>query len=150
MDEVIIKTFRPALRSVWIFIFGMILGPAIIIFERDPEGGSGKWILLSLVFFGVCLHRLSTRYTLSSQCLRSEAWWGRGRKEAVTLAYVREVRVVQGFSSRLGFYAHLDVASEAFDEPGMMVLGQPNYLQLVQEIESLVALAKEEKSSTDG
>ena len=150
MDEVIIKTFRPSIRSVWIFIFGMILGPAIIIFERDPEGDSGKWILLSLAFLGICLHRLSTRYTLSAQYLRSEAWWGRGRKETVSLAYVREVRVVSGFSSRLGGYAHLDVASEAFDEPGMMVLGQSNYLRLVKEIESLVATAKDEKGSASG
>lgn len=146
LDEIIIKTFSPALRSTWIFIFGMLLGPAIIIFERDPEGSPAKWVLLSLVALGICLHRLSIRYTLSSRHLTSTDWWGRGRKSTVTLAYVKEVRIAKGFSSRLAGYAHLDVVSSAFDEPGMMVLGQANYQQLAQEIQSSAVAAATAKA----
>ena len=130
------QTFRPALRSMWFLFFGLILGPAVIIFERDPDGGAAKWVVLSLVCLGLILHRLSLKYTLDSRELSAESWWGLGRKQIVTLAQISEVYPAQGVSGRLMGCGHLEIKSRAPDEPGLIILGQPDYLGLARHIEA--------------
>ncbi len=140
-EDRIIKTFRPAVRSGWFLFFGLALGPAVIFFERDPEG-HGQWIALSLICLAVLLHRLSLRYTLGQRRLTARAWWGRGREETVTLARLRRVRPTQGVSGRMVGCGHLEVESDAFDEGGLSLLGQPGHLALAREIEELAAQAR--------
>lgn len=137
-----VKIFRPALQSVWFLFFGLAVGPAIMFFERDPEGHPAKWIGLSLACLALILHRLSLKYTLTEREVRAEAWWGLGRPETVSLASLRRVRSSQGVAGRLVGCGHLEVESEAFDEPGLSLLGQPNHLALADQIERLAARVK--------
>jgi len=137
----ILKEFRPALRSAWFLFFGLALGPAILFFERDPEGSPVKWVMLSLACLGLILHRYSLRYTLSEERLTANSWWGLGKEETVTLKCLREVRSAQGFAGRLAGCGHLEVLSDAYDESGISVLGLPNYLELAEEIRRLALAA---------
>ena len=135
------QTFRPAVRSMWFLFFGLLLGPAVIWFERDPDGGPAKWVVLSLVCLALILHRLSLKYTLDSRRLTAESWWGIGRPLTVTLAQVAEVYPAQGFSGRLMGCGHLEIRSRAPDEPGLTILGQPDYLGLARRIQTLARQA---------
>ena len=141
-EEPPLKVFRPALRSMWFLFFGILLGPAIIYFERDPNQGPAKWIVLSLVCLGLIIHRLSLSYALSPRYLTAASWWGLGRDECVTLARISEVRPRQGFVGRLVGCAHLEVTSSAPDEPGLNILGQRNFAHLARELESLAQEAR--------
>lgn len=145
-NDNIVKIFKPAIRSAWFLFFGLALGPAIMIFERDPEGHPAKWIGLSLIFLALILHRLSLKYTLTGQYLQSDSWWGLGRSERVGLASLRRVRPVQSYVGRLVGCGHLEVESDAYDEPGLTVLGQPDYLDLARQIEGLAARAQAERN----
>lgn len=146
----IVTIFKPAIRSAWFLFFGLALGPAIILFERDPEGHPAKWIALGAACLAIILHRLSLKYTLTGQYLQSDSWWGLGRRERVSLAMLRRVRPVQGYVGRLVGCGHLEVQSDAYDEPGMTILGQPDYLDLARRIEALAARAKAERERSHG
>jgi len=141
----IIKTFKPAVRSAWFLFFGLAIGPAIMLFERDPDGHPGKWIALSLFFLALIFHRLSLKYTLTGQYVQSDSWWGLGRRERVGLASVRRVRPTQSYVGRLVGCGHLEIESDAYDEPGLLIMGQPDYLDLARQIEALAALAKADR-----
>ena len=141
-----IKIFKPAVSSAGFLLFGLALGPAILLFERDPEGHPAKWIALSLLCLALILHRLSLKYTLTGQYLQSDSWWGLGRRDRVSLASLRRVRPAQGLFGRLAGYGHLEIESDAYDEAGLSILGQPDYLDLARQIESLAARAKAERS----
>lgn len=145
----LVKIFRPAMRSAWFLFFGLVLGPAVVFFERDAEG-PGKWIALSLACAAFLLHRLSLKYTLDEKFLTARAWWGLGREERVTLAWLRRVRPAQGFVGRLAGCGHLEVESDAPDEPGLSLLGQPAHLDLAREIETLAEKARGSESGGYG
>lgn len=137
------KSFRPALRSIWFLFFGLFLGPAIIFFQRDPEGSPLKWAALSLLFLALILHRLSLRYELSEWTFTAYSWWGRGPAESIRLADIAEVAPRQGLVGRLVGCGHLELRSLAPDEPGLNILGQRNHLALAEEIERAVSRARE-------
>lgn len=146
-NDNILKTFKPSVRSIWFLFFGLALGPAILIFERDPDGHPAKWIIMAMVCLGLILHRLSLSYVLTERSLIARSWWGRGAEEKVTLTNLREVRPVQGFVGRLAGGGHLEISSDAFDEPGLSVLGRPDYLALAEELEGLAAKAKRDRNN---
>ena len=131
--------FRPAVRSMWFLFFGLLLGPAIMFFGRDPEGHPAKWVVLSLVFLGLIIHRLSLKYTLDRGFLKASSWWGLRPVEVLTLAYVAEVRAVQGFSGRLVGCGHIEVRSSAVDEAAIIMLGQPEPWRVAALIEAAAA-----------
>lgn len=133
------RVFRPAVRSLWFLFFGLLLGPAIMFFGRDPEGHPAKWILLSLVFLGLIVHRLSLKYTLDGGFLKASSWWGLRPDEVLTLAYIAEVRVAQGFSGRLVGCGHIEVRSSAVDEAAVIMLGQPEPGRVAAVIEEYAA-----------
>ena len=149
INDNILKIFKPAIRSVWFLFFGLALGPAIIIFERDPDGHPAKWVFLTLVCLGLILHRLGLSYVLTRQSLTARSWWGLGAEEKVTLAFIREIRPVQGFVSRLAGSGHLEIFSAAFDESGLSILGRTDYLELAAEIEQLASEAGRNRADGD-
>lgn len=133
---------RPTVRSMWFLFFGLLLGPAIMYFGRDPDGHPAKWVALSLLSLGLILHRLGLRYVIADGKIRARPWWGLGSEETVTLAAVTEVRPTQGFVGRLVGSSHLDVRSGAFDEPGFIIMGQPDGWHLARRLEHLAAEAR--------
>jgi len=141
---------RPAVRSMWFLFFGLLLGPAIMYFGRDPDGHPAKWVALSLVSLGLILHRLGLRYLIRDGQLIARPWWGLGPAEAVTLAAVTEVRPSQGFVGRLVGCSHLDVRSGAPDEPGLIIMGQPDGWHLARRLEDLAAEARREAALGSG
>ena len=102
-------TFGPALRSLWFLFFGLALGPAVLIFERDPQGNPLMWLGLGFLSLGLILHRLSLKYTLTDKKIVARSWWGRGPVETVSLDRLGEVRVRAGLAG----VAHLEVLSLA-------------------------------------
>ncbi|UQZ89427.1 hypothetical protein C4J81_09540 [Deltaproteobacteria bacterium Smac51] len=138
----IIKVFRPAVRSVWFLFLGAALGPAIMHLGRDPEGHPAKWIGLCLLCLALIIHRLSLKYTLTERQLMVESWWGLGREEIITLAHIRDVTAAQGIAGRLAGCGHLYVASDAFNESGVNLLGQPNFRELAEELKILAQRAR--------
>ncbi|MDR2947069.1 MAG: hypothetical protein LBV79_10030 [Candidatus Adiutrix sp.] len=141
------EKFRPALRSAWFLFFGLALGPAVLLLERDPEGHPAKWAALSIACLLVIVHRFSLKYTLTATHIEAESWWGLGRRERVSLAALRGVRPCQGVAGRLVGCGHLEVESEAPDEAGLSILGQPEYLALARRLESLAERAKMETAN---
>lgn len=137
-----VKVFRPAVRSLWFLFLGLGLGPAVIYFERDPDQGPARWIVLGLICLGLIIHRLSLSYALSPRYLTAASWWGLGRDESVTLARISEVRPRQGFVGRLAGCAHLEVSSSDPDEPGLNLLGQRDFQRLARELETLAQEAR--------
>lgn len=133
---------RPTVRSMWFLFFGLLLGPAIIYFGRDPDGHPAKWLVLSLLSLGLILHRLGLRYVIAGGKINARPWWGLGAEEAVTLAAVTEVRPTQGFVGRLVGSSHLDVRSGAADEPGFIIMGQSDGWHLARRLEQLAAEAR--------
>lgn len=133
---------RPAVRSIWFLFFGLLLGPAIVYFGRDPDGHPAKWIALSLASLGLMLHRLGLRYLVGGGKITARPWWGLGPEEAVDLAAVTEVRPRQGLVGRLVGCSHLDVRSGAPDEPGLVIMGQPDGWALARRLEDLAAGAR--------
>lgn len=141
-DSPVIRVFRPALASMWYMFFGVLLGPAIIYFERDPRGNQLLWLLLSFFFLALIIHRVSLQYTLSRDYIKIDSWWGLGREEKMPLAALSQVRRMQGFVGRLAGSAQLDLYSDQADEPGLIILGQKNYGQLALELEELAREAR--------
>ncbi len=137
-----LKIFRPSPASIWYMFFGLLLGPAIIYFERDPQGNQMVWLALSLLFLGLIIHRISLKYSLSRDYIKIESWWGLGREELMPLAALSEVRVMQGFVGRLASTAQLDLISDRPDEPGLIILGQRNFRELAEELDDLAARAR--------
>lgn len=133
---------RPTVRSMWFLFFGLLLGPVIMYLGRDPDGHPAKWVALSLLSLGLILHRLGLRYVIADGKIRARPWWGLGTEEAVTLAAITEVRPTQGFVGRLVGSSHLDVRSGAFDEPGFIIMGQPDGWHLARKLEQLAAEAR--------
>jgi len=131
---------------MWFLFFGLLLGPAIIYFGRDPDGHPAKWVALSLLSLGLILHRLSLRYVLAGGTLKARPWWGLGPEETVTLAAITEVRPVEGLVGRVAGYAHLDVRSGASNEPGFIIMGQPDSWNLARRLEQLAAVARRSAS----
>lgn len=141
-EQAPILILKPAIRSAWFLFFGFFLGPAIIYFGRDPDGHPAKWVALSLVSLGLILHRLGLSYVLAGGELRARPWWGFGSEETVTLAAITEVRPVEGLVGRVVGCAHLDVRSGAYDEPGLIILGQTDSGFLAGRLERLAAEAR--------
>ena len=146
----VITTFGPALRSLWFLFFGLALGPAILIFERDPQGSPLMWLGLSFLCLGLILHRLSLKYTLTEKKIEVRSWWGRGPVEMVSLSRLGEVRTRTGLAGRLAGVAHLEVSSLAPDEAGLTLLGQPGYRALAGRLETLGVRARAAAEGADG
>lgn len=136
------EIFRPAVRSMWFLFFGLLLGPAIIFFGRDPDGHPAKWIALSLLSLGLIVHRLSLKYTIDGGFLKASSWWGLKPDESLSLAWVADVRASQGFTGRLAGCGHVEIRSVAADETAIIMLGQPEPLRIVEKIETAAARAR--------
>ena len=149
-DDRVIRTFGPALRSLWFLFFGLALGPAIIFFDRDPQGSPVMWLGLSFLCLGLILHRLSLKYTLTEKKIEARAWWGRGQVEMVSLSRLGQVRARTGLAGRLAGVAHLEVLSLAPDETGLTLLGQPGYQALADHLEALGARARAVAEGVNG
>lgn len=139
------QIFKPAIRSMWFLFFGLLLGPAIIFFGRDPDGHPAKWIALSLLALGLIVHRLSLKYTIGAGFLKASSWWGLKPDESLSLARVAEVRAMQGFTGRLVGCGHVEIRSAAADEGAVIMLGQPEPWKVVESIESEVSRARERR-----
>jgi len=143
-------TFGPALRSLWFLFFGLALGPAVLIFERDPQGNPLMWLGLGFLSLGLILHRLSLKYTLTDKKIVARSWWGRGPVETVSLDRLGEVRVRAGLAGRLAGVAHLEVLSLAPEETGLTILGQPRGQALADRLRALGERARAEADNADG
>ncbi len=143
--EKLIKVFSPTVRSGWFLFLGLVFGPLVIFFERDPDGHPAKWAIMFIVFLGLIIHRLSLKYILTNKSLTVESWWGLGREQKIDLADISAVSYLQGFTGRLVGCGHLSLASFAATGHGVMILGQPNPQLLVTEIEDLAKEARVEK-----
>lgn len=135
---------RPALRSMWFMIPGLLLGPAVIYFERDPQGHPAMWVGLTLVFVGLALHRLSLKYIFSGNTLKAESWWGLGREESLTISKIESVGVLEGFVGRLVGCGHLEIKTLAANETFMVIMGQANPAETAARIEALAAEMRNE------
>lgn len=136
--ETIIKTLKPALRSVWFLIFGLHLGPAVMLLGRDPDGHPAKWIALILICLGIMLHRLSHKYLLTDRRLVVVPWWGLSAPKTLRLENVGGITVSQGFGGRLSGTGHLWVSSLACDEAGCSLMGLANPRQTADELAILM------------
>jgi len=145
-----VHTFGPALRSLWFLFFGLVMGPAVLILGRDPQGQPLMWLGLSFLCLGLILHRLSLKYTLTNKKIEVRSWWGRGPVESVSLDQLGQVRARSGLAGRLAGVVHLEVLSLAPDETGLTLLGQSNPQALIERLESLAARARAGANGADG
>jgi hypothetical protein len=135
-----IKTYRPSLSGSWFLFFGLALGPAIIISERDKGGHTLFWLLMSLLFIGLILHRLSLRYDLGEESLVVRSWWGLGQPQTIPLSSISEVEVRQSFSTRTCGCGHL-ILSLPQGRP-VTILAQPQPDKLRQELIEMARASK--------
>jgi hypothetical protein len=132
-----VKRIRPSLKGSWVLLFGIILGPAIILSGRDPSGRIWLWILLSLFFVAFFLHRLSLLYIISDDSLIFQSWWGLGRPEKISLNAIDRIEVFHGFSQRLVGCGHIHVHSADPQEGSITIVSQPKAPELASELQAL-------------
>ncbi len=138
-DEKTIKILRPHWTASWYLYLGILLGPAIIFFERDPEGAVGKWVTLSLIFLALLLHRLGLKYTLTNKRVVAQSWWGLGREDRIHWANLTEPHLNVGFTTRLAGCGHIWLGSLSDEERSINLLGQKRPEELIEEIKCLAA-----------
>jgi hypothetical protein len=131
------RRIKPSLRGSWVLIFGIILGPAIILTGRDPSGRIWLWGLLTLLFVVFFLHRLSLVYIITDESLTADSWWGIGHREKISLRGIERTEVLHGLAQNLVGCGHIYVRSSLPGETSVTILAQPKAEQLALELEAM-------------
>jgi hypothetical protein len=131
--------FRPSLLGSWFLFLGALLGPAIIVLNRDPQDRTGLWLGLTGLMVGLIIHRLGLSYHFDGLKLQVHSWWGLGRTENLALVDLAQASVHYSFSLRLVGLGHLYLTSRQPWESGITLLAQRRPEDLAA---SLNALAK--------
>jgi hypothetical protein len=144
------RRFRPALRGGWVLAAGLLMGPAIIVFGRDPSGRLWPWILMTLVFLGLWLHRLSLVYVLTADSLSAESWWGLGRTETMGLADLAGTEVFRGLAMSVAGCGHVHLRSRRPEGGGLILAAQARAEDLAKELEELARQARGRQRAAGG
>jgi uncharacterized membrane protein YdbT with pleckstrin-like domain len=144
-DNVIL---RPSIIGSWFLFLGLAMGPLIIIFDRDPQNRNALWILMT-VFFGILiLHRLSVTYKFKDNSLIVTSWWGIFSPVTIAFKDIMRIEIKVTFASRVGGCGHLLVATYE-DNAYLTILSQKNAEKLKTTLERLAKAAKAENYEDD-
>ena len=126
------------------------MGPAIALGGRDQSGRLWPWLLMSLIFLGLLLHRLSLVYELTADSLSAESWWGLGRTETIALADISDAGVFKGLAMNVAGCGHVHVRSRRPEGGGLILLAQRRPEELADELGELARLARERQRAEGG
>jgi hypothetical protein len=113
------------------------MGPAIVLSGRNKSDQIWPWILMSLVFVALFLHRMSLVYTLSGETLSVGSWWGLGRPQSLTVSAIDRTDVLRSMAMRLAGCGHVVVHSRHPDEGSITLLAQAEPHALADELSGL-------------
>jgi uncharacterized membrane protein YdbT with pleckstrin-like domain len=141
MDASKRTAIRPSLAGGWFLYLGLIMGPAIIIFERDPQGRPALWIVMTAFFLVMILHRLSVAYYLDDKSLTQRSWWGLLGPVVIEYRDITGVDIKYSFASRISGTGHLFIATHG-DSSYMTILSQKDPEKLKIALERLARAAR--------
>jgi hypothetical protein len=122
-------------------------GPAIVIFERDPEGKIWPWALMTLAALALIVHRLGIKYSVDDSKATATSWWGKGRSESILLKDLARAETHYSFSSRIVGVGHIYLSSLNQSDPGFFFLAQKRPERLAAR---LLALADKARANPEG
>ena len=137
--EQIIKRTRPAWRSFWVFILGVILvglGPLI---KEDAPIRLETGLVFGAVFAVIILRRWSDVYTITNERIMVRGGLIARDTTEIRLEDVARVEANQGFNLRLVGAGHILVSTRVSHQENIIMYGQLKPHQLKDEIEELAA-----------
>ncbi|MDR1080787.1 MAG: hypothetical protein LBQ79_07450 [Deltaproteobacteria bacterium] len=105
------RHFRPSLIGSWFLFAGLLMGPAIILFDRDPEGRKMLWIVMTVFFLGLILHRAGMSYRMDGRALSIRRWWGILGETVIPYGEISQVEVKRSFASSVAGRGHVLLAT---------------------------------------
>ncbi|MDR2612401.1 MAG: hypothetical protein LBG06_06090 [Deltaproteobacteria bacterium] len=133
------RIFRPSMLGSWFLFAGLLMGPAIIVFDRDPQGRTLLWTLMAVFFLGLVLHRLGTSYRMDGRALTIRRWWGLFGDTVIPYGEISRVDTRRSFASSLVGGGHVLVATGGGDWETILSQKDPEALQ--RELERLAGEA---------
>ena len=136
-EEIIFRS-RPAVKSLWVFIAGIILmlgGPLV---KPEAPIGLGTGIFVSFIFLIIILRRYTEVYTITNQRILTRG----GLIERTTYKYllkdIAKVEANQGYNLRWVGAGHILITSKLPDEGSIILLGQDKPFELKEKIDELI------------
>ena len=137
--EHIIRRTRPAWRSFWVFILGVVLvgiGPLV---KEDAPIGLETGLLFGAVFAIIILRRWSDVYTLTNERIMVRGGLIARDTTEIRLEDVARVEANQGFNLRLVGAGHILISTRLSHQDNIIMYGQLHPNQVREEIEELAA-----------
>lgn len=146
-DETVLYRSRPAWRSFWVFIFGLLLCIVGPLTSEDPPISLKQGIIFSSVFLLIILRRLSDVFTLTNKRLMVRGGLFMRETYAINLEDISGVQLHQGITLRMVKAGHLWVSSRQPDQESIILNGQLAPEELKARIETLAAEARGESET---
>ncbi|MDR2461394.1 MAG: hypothetical protein LBE38_11570 [Deltaproteobacteria bacterium] len=138
------RTFRPSLIGSWFLFLGALMGPAIIIFERDPDGKVTLWLLMTAFFVILILHRLSTSYFLGEKSIKASSWWGLISPSTLAYSDITTVETRLTFASKVVGTGHILLGTHG-DPAFITLIAQKEPEKLKDALEHLASAARDKE-----
>jgi hypothetical protein len=111
------------------------MGPAIVIFDRDPQGRTMLWYVMTAFFIALVLHRAGTSYRMDERSLTIRRWWGLLGDVVIPYGEISQVEVKRSLAATVSGRGHVLVATGGGAwEP---ILSQKDPEALQRELERL-------------
>ncbi|MDR1041025.1 MAG: hypothetical protein LBR80_12860 [Deltaproteobacteria bacterium] len=127
------KAFHPSLLGSWFLFVGLLMGPAIILFDRDPQGRTLLWTVMTVFFLGLILHRLGISYRLDEKALVISRWWGILGETVIPYGEISMVETKRSLASSVAGRGHVLVATGGGAWEAILSQKDPEGLQLELE-----------------
>ena len=136
-EEIVLRS-RPTVKSLWVFIGGIILmlgGPLV---KPEAPIGIGTGIFVSVIFLIIILRRYTEVYTITNRRIFTRG----GLIERTTYEYqlkdIAQVEANQGINLRWVGAGHILITSKLPDEGSIVLLGQDKPFELKDKIDGLI------------
>ncbi|MDR1035497.1 MAG: PH domain-containing protein [Deltaproteobacteria bacterium] len=129
------RVFRPSLAGSWFLFAGLLMGPAIILFDRDPQGRKLLWIVMTVFFLGLILHRAGLSYVMDRRALVIRRWWGLLGETVIPYGEISQAEVKRSLAAAVAGRGHVLVATGG--GAWEAILSQKDPEALAEELERL-------------
>jgi uncharacterized membrane protein YdbT with pleckstrin-like domain len=139
-EEVVVQT-RPAVKSFWVFFFGILLLTIGPLYKADAPIRPLTGAIFALIFLVIILRRWSEVYTITNQRIMVRGGLVMRETYTMNLADVKEVRGNQGINLRLVGAGHIMISSARPDQGPFIMYGQDKPDEMKRTIDRLAEKA---------
>lgn len=137
-DEEILFRSRPTIKSLWVFLAGILLvigGP--LVRPQGPISMTGG-IFVGFIFLIIILRRYSEVYTITNKRILTRGGLIERATYEFKLEDISQVEANQGLNLRLVKAGHILISSKQPDQGNLILLGQDKPFELKKTIDELV------------